>query len=65
VEFFANKKVRLDLSTKYSVQIFDDESDNCFFDCSSAQQDPLEPDMSGLYFSVSFVFMWGDVKPGK
>ena len=31
VEFFANKKIRLDLSTKYSVQIFDDESDNCFF----------------------------------
>lgn len=60
VEFFANKKIRLDLSTKYSVQIFDDESDTCFFNCASAQQDPLEPDMSGLYVSVSFVFMWGD-----
>ena len=65
VEFFANKKVRLDLSTKYSVQIFDDESDTCFFNCGPARRDPLEPDMSGLHISASLVFMWGDVEAGR
>ena len=57
VEFLSNKKVRLELSTKYSVQLFStSDFDEEFQNIGVA---PLDVDMSGLYVSFGVSIMFG------
>ncbi len=58
VEFFSNRKIRLELSTKYSAQLFttsdfDEEFEDLGFPL-------LDVDMSGLYVSLGVSIMFGD-----
>ena len=58
VEFLSNKKVRLELSTKYTVQLFttsdfDEEFQNFGIE-------PLDVDMSGLHVSFGVSIMFGN-----
>ena len=56
VEFFANKKIRLGLSVKYSFQVVSADD----LDLDLAIGEPLDVDMTGLYSTVSLAFMWGE-----
>ena len=58
VEFLSNKKVRLELSTKYTVQLFTtSDFDEEFQDLGI---DPLDVDMSGLHLSFGVSIMFGN-----
>jgi hypothetical protein len=57
VEFFSNRKIRLELSTKYSVQLFTtSDFDEEFQDLGIPL---LDVDMSGLYVSLGVSIMFG------
>lgn len=60
VEFFGDKKVRLDLSVLYSLQVANsrDSGDFCFFDCGPGLSEPRDIDFSGFYTTLSVVFTW-------
>jgi hypothetical protein len=58
VEFLSNKKVRLELSTKYTIQLFStSDFDEEFQD---AGIEPLDVDMSGLHVSFGVSIMFGE-----
>ena len=58
VEFFSNRKIRLELSTKYSVQLFTtSDFDEEFQDFGFPL---LDVDMSGLYVSLGVSIMFGN-----